>query len=139
MIGGAPSSVGVEEGWPHRPKVPQFPRLTDRDPAQLHEEVTQIQGWVPSRTLIKIEHDDFSSSPKKIRRPEVTVHEREMQGESWRLIHDLSEGSSQTWRLGMTPGTEVPSLGLRSAIKVSGEMIAGVYTGIECKAARALP
>src|SRR5207237_6217599 len=99
MIGGAPSSVGVEEGWPHGPEVPQFPRLADRDSAQLHEEVTQIQGWVPSRTLIKIEHDDFPASPEKIRGPEVTVHEREMWGESWRLIHDLSEGSSQTWRL----------------------------------------
>src|SRR5439155_19964269 len=40
MIGGAPSSVGVEECWPHGPEVPQFPRLADRDSAQLHEEVT---------------------------------------------------------------------------------------------------
>ena len=30
-----------------------------------------------------------------------------MQGESWRLIHELSEGSPQTWRLARTPGTEV--------------------------------
>src|SRR5207237_10767221 len=40
MIAGAPSSVGVEEGCPHGPKVPQFPRLTVRDSATLHAEVT---------------------------------------------------------------------------------------------------
>src|SRR5437660_7023012 len=30
-----------------------------------------------------------------------------MQGESWRLIHELSEGSPQAWRLARTPGTEL--------------------------------
>src|SRR5205823_14335787 len=68
---------------------------------------TQLRGWCAARTLIRRARDAFPASPEKIRGPGVTVHEREIWGESWRLIHDLSEGSSQTWRLARTPGAEV--------------------------------
>src|SRR5437016_117331 len=68
-VGGG-ASVGIEDRGPRRGEVWQLLRLAQGEPAQLGQQIAEVQRRITARAIVEVEEDDRAGLPPELHPPQ---------------------------------------------------------------------